>query len=465
MYSDFEKKVLESCDYHRMFPRGKVLVALSGGGDSVALLHVLIRISNNLGISIEAAHLNHVLRGEESDRDERFCINLCKDLNIPLTVERLKAGEIYLDDSSVETAARESRLAFFKRIASDGDFLRIATGHTLDDQAETILQRVMRGTGPSGLAGILPVRENLWVRPLLSVFREEARAYLSGMGILYREDSTNKDTAFYRNRIRHELLPLLTERFSTNIKVVLSRLADLTRIQEEYIEEKTMEAYKDSLIHEDRFKILLDKTRFIGYHKVLKQRIVRHCLKMLEGAGRDADKEEIENILKLFSRRRGTADITALIKCGVEGQYTVFTLSSKSLKPVPLEFPGETLIPMDGGRIIIEKISRRVKADGKMNILVFPQVIEKYGNLTVGAVKPGESIKPYGSNKTVKIRDIFSSVSLPKVLRDYMPVVRAGAVPVWIPGVRSSECLKIDTKKTMPDNCMLLQFKGGIQWS
>ena len=234
MYSDFEKKIMEYCFEHKMFPRGKVLVALSGGGDSVALLHLLIKISDDFGISIEAAHLNHSLRGKESDKDESFCRDLCSSLNIPLTVERLKAGEISLNEGSIETAAREARMAFLKRAAMRGNIIRIATGHTLDDQAETILQRMIRGTGPTGLTGILPVRENLWVRPVLCAYREEVRNYLDRMGISYREDSTNQDTSFFRNRIRHELLPLLRERFSPNITSVLSRMSELARIQEDY---------------------------------------------------------------------------------------------------------------------------------------------------------------------------------------------------------------------------------------
>ena len=465
MYSDFEKKVLEYCNKHKMFPKGKILVAFSGGGDSVALLYVLKNIMDDLGITIEAAHLNHSLRGEESDKDEKFCIDFCSNMNIPLTVEYLEVGEINQNEGSVETAAREARMAFLKRLAFEKNFIRIATGHTLDDQVETILHRIIRGTGPSGLSGILPVRENLWARPILWAFREEVRDYITEKGIAYREDSTNIDTTFFRNRIRHELIPLLKKRFSPGITGAISRLAELTRIQEEYLEGKMTGAYKDCVIHEDRYKILLDKLRLISYHKVLKQRIVRHCLKVLEGAGRDADMEEIENILELFNHKRGSADITSKIKCGVEGRYIIFLIRSKTEKSVPLKLSGKTLIPFDGGCIISKKISQEFKVDGKMNIVINHEIIEQYGDLTVGTVKPGERIKPFGMNKTVKIRDIFSDVSLPKVLRDYMPVIRAGAVPIWIPGIRSSEYLRTNTPNARTDNLVYLQFKDGIQWS
>lgn len=464
MHSKFEKKVLEYCIQHEMFTDGAVLVALSGGGDSVALLHILVQICDDLGITVKAAHLNHSLRGEESDKDESFCRDLCSSMKIPLTIERLKEGEIYQNQGSLETAAREARLVFLKRAAAERNATRIATGHTLDDLSETVLQRIMRGTGPSGLSGILPVREGLWVRPILCLSRKDVRDYLSEQGIKFREDLTNKDTGFFRNRIRHELMPFLKERFSPNITGVLARLAELSRIQEEYLDEKMMGACSECIIHEDDYKILLDKSKFMDYNTLLKQRMVRHCLKVLEGAGRDADMEEIENILNLFNDNRGTADITSKVKCGVEGKFAIFAVNSKPFNPLPVELPGETVIPMGGGRIIVEETSEWVKVDGKVRIIVNPENIEKFGVLTVGFVKSGDSIIPFGMDRTVKVRGIFSSVSIPKILRNSVPVVRAGAVPIWIPGVRSSEYLRFNANNNGYKKFMIFTFKDGIQW-
>jgi len=464
MYLKFEKKVLEYCTQHKMFTDGAVLIALSGGGDSVALLHILVKICDNLGIAVEAAHLNHSLRDEESDNDENFCRDLCKDLKIPLTIERLIVGEIYQNQGSIETAAREARLAFLKRVAVKRNATRIATGHTLDDLAETVLQRIMRGTGPAGLSGILPVREGIWVRPILCLSREDVRNYLSEKGIEFREDLTNQDTIFFRNRVRHELIPLLKERFSPNIINILGRLAELSRIQEEYLDERIQEAYRECIIHEDDFKILLDKSKLMDYNVLLRQRIVRHCLKVLEGAGRDADMEEVENILNLFVNNHGITDITSKVICEVEERFVVFTSNVKPFNPLPVELSGETVIPMGGGRIIGDEVSEWIRVDGKVSIIVNPDIIEKFGALTVGVVKPGDSIKPFGMDGAVKVRDIFSSASIPKTLRNYVPVVRAGAVPVWIPGLRSSECLRFNTNNNGYDTFMIFTFKDGIKW-
>ena len=177
-------------------PGDKVIIALSGGGDSVGLLHVLNEMRENFGIVLEAAHLNHSLRGDESDLDEQFCRELCARLSMHLSVKKMAPGTIESGSLSIETCAREQRLRFLEetRVSRCAD--KIVTGHTLDDQAETVLQRILRGTGPTGLQGILPVREQ-WVRPLLCVSRSEIREYLKTKGFCYRDDSSNEDVVFF----------------------------------------------------------------------------------------------------------------------------------------------------------------------------------------------------------------------------------------------------------------------------
>ncbi len=471
MSHEFEKKVVDFCEKHEIFPeknKGNVLVALSGGGDSVALLFVLLRIRKVFDITVEAAHLNHSLRGQESAGDENFCREICRELGVHITVEILREGEITQNKESVETTARNIRMAFLLRVADDRNIARIATGHTMDDQAETILYRIMRGTGPSGLAGILPVRDGLWVRPLLGVTRQEARDYLESENISFREDSTNTNTVFCRNRIRHEMIPFIREHFSPGITGVISRLTELSRVQENYLNERMLEAYQDCCVLETPFKILLDKRKYLDYHKALKQRVVRHCLDILEGAGRDTDMNEIENVLDLFARDNGIIDITASIRCGAGRRTAVFIRSMEQYDPLPLELYGETVLPMGDGRIIAERARKNIHVDGCRTVLVCPHIIKRYGELSVGTVKRGEFMIPFGMSEAVKVRDIISSVSIPKILRDSILVVRAGAVPVWICGVRASECLRITkaeegTEKR--EEPLLLTFMDGICWS
>ncbi|MCE5251696.1 tRNA lysidine(34) synthetase TilS [bacterium] len=466
MCDEFEKKVSEFCRLHGLFSDGDtVLAALSGGGDSVCLLTVLVRLKEEFGITVEAAHFNHSLRGDESDRDEVFCRELCSRMNIHLTVLRIPEGELARRKGSLETAAREARIAFLEHTCAARNLNRIATGHTLDDQAETVLQRILRGTGPAGLRGILPSRD-AWVRPLLWAERSEIRRYLSSSGIGFREDSSNTDTAFFRNRIRLELMPLLERSFSPNIRGCLTRLAELSATQENFLLERMMAAFHVCCIHADAYKILLDKPAFMGYHKVLRQRMVRYCLEKLEGAGRDTDMDEVETILDRIADGSEGHDITAGIHCEAGDRTVTFAAPVSDYGPVPLNIPGETVIPGDGGVIVSDTAAPDSVVDGRVRIRVSTALMEKYGNLTIGQVKRGEFMTPFGLKRPVKIRDIMSSVSLPKVLRRAMPVVRAGAMAVWIPGLKSSEYLRIDEKERngKTGESIILRLKNGLQW-
>jgi tRNA(Ile)-lysidine synthase len=459
---EFEETVFSFCVAHRLLPHGsKALLALSGGGDSTALLFCLSALSDRLGVTLEAAHLNHALRGEESEADEAFCRTLCEKHRIPLTVKRLSRGEIAARDESLETAARLERRAFLQAAAAEKGCARIVTGHTRDDLAETMLHRIIRGTGPSGLAGILPEADRLWVRPFLGIVGGDARSYLREKGEVWRDDSSNTDTAFFRNRIRHLLIPLLREQFSPAVTGALSRLAELTRLQEEFMGEATREAFRKCSIYKGLDKILLDVSRFVDYHTVLRQRVVRYGLEMLEGEGRDTDMDEIGRLIALILSGQGEMDITARIRCGVGNGVAAIVVRGGTYDPVPLGIPGKTDIP-SGGRIIAREVSGTVRVDGRNAVLVSPEISRKYGELTVGPVKRGEYMVPFGMTRPVKMHDIMSGSAVLRVLRESVPVVRAGAVPVWIPGLKSAECLRMGVEG---GNNLFLGYVDGPKWS
>ena len=462
-----EKKVAEYCAEHDLFPPGvAVLAALSGGGDSVGLLRILMPLRKTFSITLEAAHLNHSLRGVESDEDERFCRELCERWGIYLTVKRLAPGEIAGKNGSIETAAREERRAFLELVMKERGLTVVATGHTLDDQAETILQRIMRGTGPSGLQGMLP-RSAHTVRPLLCVTRNDIRGYLARLRIPFREDATNEDTRFFRNRIRHELIPLLCESYSPNITEILSRMAELSRVQESFADGLAHEALDSCCIHADSHKILLESLVFKGYHKVLRQRMVRHCLEMIEGVGRDTDMDEVERVLGLVGNGFGVCDIASGIRCEADKGVVTFAAPVVPYDPIPLNLQGETVIPQDGGVVMAENGTGAV--DGRNSVVVASGVTDRYGVLTVGLTRRGERMTPYGMHKSVKIRELLSAASFPGIIRDAVPVIRAGGVAVWIPGIRSSELLRVSVRKCVEQSggmhrSLILKFRNGLEW-
>ena len=213
-------------------PGARVVAAVSGGADSVCLFHVLRELAPRVGFTVAGmAHLNHQLRGEASDGDERCVAQLASQNGVKFFGEEV---DVAAAGGNLEQAARLARGEFFARVLREGGGDRIATGHTRDDQAETVLFRVMRGSGLAGLAGILPMTREGLVRPLLDVSRAEIETFLRDRGIEWREDASNRDESFARNRIRHSLLPELAREWNPEIGTALARLADTAHEEERW---------------------------------------------------------------------------------------------------------------------------------------------------------------------------------------------------------------------------------------
>ena len=217
-------------------PGERVAVAVSGGADSVALLRILLELRGELGVVLSVAHFHHGIRGAEADRDQQFVQDLAGSFQLDF---RSGAGnaptQARADKTSLETAARELRHRWFLELVNQGEAEKIATAHTLDDQAETVLMRVLRGAGVLGLAGIFPEQEERHlVRPLLEVSRAEIEAYLRSLGQTWREDSTNRDLEHTRNRIRHELLPRLEKDYNPSLRQTLADLGEVARGEADY---------------------------------------------------------------------------------------------------------------------------------------------------------------------------------------------------------------------------------------
>jgi tRNA(Ile)-lysidine synthase len=233
------EKVQDYVREQRLFQAGdRVAVAVSGGADSVALLRVLIELRKELGIVLSVAHFHHGIRGPEADADQRFVEELARQCELELNCGFGDAPAYAAEQKiSLETAARELRHRWFAQLIAEKKVDKIATAHTLDDQAETVLMRVIRGAGARGLAGIAPSHaEKSLARPLLQISRTEIEAYLKSLGQPWREDLSNQDLAHTRNRVRRELLPLLEQNFNPSIRHTLAELAEIARGEEEYWE-------------------------------------------------------------------------------------------------------------------------------------------------------------------------------------------------------------------------------------
>ncbi len=272
-----EQRVQETIRKRNLIkPGDRVAVAVSGGADSVALLHSLQGLSSELGIVLSVAHVNHHLRGAESDEDECFVAELARRYQLEL-LER-DAPIKQSKGCGIEAAARKQRYEFFLELVRSGRASKIATAHTLDDQAETVLMRIFRGTGTRGLAGILPRFQfeeegRCWgevVRPLLGFRREEIRKFLRERGLPWREDSSNRDPIFLRNKLRHKVLPVLRETFGDSAFGNLADLAEIARAEEEVLAERVASVTKNITA--------VDVPWLLSLPLALQRRAVRHWI-------------------------------------------------------------------------------------------------------------------------------------------------------------------------------------------
>jgi len=281
--------MLKVISRYSMLARGdRVVAAVSGGPDSVCLLHVLLEVAPRFEASVAGiAHVNHKLRGEASQEDERFVAAIAARARVPFF--RIDAP---IESGNIEQSARLKRREFFSRLMKDGDATKIALGHTRDDQAETVLFRLLRGAGLSGLAGIHPVSANGLIRPLIDVTRAEIVEYLTNRQIAWREDASNTDLRFARNRIRHQLLPQFAREWNPNIVDALAQLGELA-FEEERCWQQTLPEASTSL----------SALELAQMPRAAARRVVRRAIQAAKGDLTRVEFGHIERVLELKSGR------------------------------------------------------------------------------------------------------------------------------------------------------------------
>jgi tRNA(Ile)-lysidine synthase len=307
------RRISKFIQEHGLVKKNQLLVVgVSGGPDSVCLLHVLASLRNTLGIELHIAHLNHVLRGAESDADADYVSRLAKELGIAATIER-RDVKVYRREHklSLEEAAREVRYAFFLEIACSMGTNIVAVGHTADDQIETILMHLVRGTGLAGLRGMQPLtawrspggNELKIVRPLLETSRAETEAHCAAYSLSPRSDSSNQLPNYLRNKIRFQLIPLLRE-YNPDIDKALLRMASTANSDLTYIEEE-MTSLWGSVARERSDGVAIDRTEFSRLHPALRRHIVRSALQRLLGELRDIESVHIESLVDALGKPAG----------------------------------------------------------------------------------------------------------------------------------------------------------------
>lgn len=430
-----------------LFEEGRpLLAAVSGGADSMALLHGLARLPPPAGSPLLVAHVNHGIRGPEADRDAAFVRAQCRRLRVPYFEK--KADVPALAEArglSLEMAAREVRYAFFGQVLAEAGASGVVTAHTADDQAETVLLRLLRGAGPRGLGAMLPrsrVQGVPVLRPFLAVTRGEVETYLKGLGKRWREDRTNADPAMLRNRVRHELLPLLEERFSPGIREILRRTSDILREEEEWLLPPAEKAL--ARLAPARARGSLRAAGLDPLPRALSRRVIRLWL-MREGLAEEYLDFDLAGRLESL---RGTPEGSSSAEAGggwrVVSEYGVWRLepprgagSGGAPGEALLAAPGDTRLPAWGLRIRI-RLARgfdRTPPPGPGAVpcraWLDAAVLER-GPLRVRSWKAGDRIAlPAGRRK---LQDLFMDAKAPRARRPFIPVLVSPQEILWVAG-------------------------------
>jgi len=445
-------RVLAALHRHDLLPQGgTVLVALSGGGDSVALLHLLRDLREHTTVRIAgAAHLNHRLRAA-ADEDERFCRDLAARLDVPIVVEHADVAALARARAmSIEEAGHHARKEFLARAAAALAADAVATGHTRDDQAETFLLRLIRGAGARGLAGIHP-RAGCFIRPLLDISRAELREYLAARGIAYREDESNEDVAVVRNRIRHRLIPHLRDQWSDAIVDVLARNAAIARDDADELDRQASELATSIVLVGDE-AIELDADLLRALPPALGRRLALRALASRPGAG-PIGYEHVARLLDLSAAREGAAVDLPRQRATRQGSRIVLTAplprgpgirvpGSSSSLPVPGEtaFGDEWVISAERS----SGVGDPAPAGPSGTDLCVAVSGEVDAPLTVRARRPGDALRPVGLRGRKKLQDLFTDRKVPRPDRDGVPlVVDARDRIVWVVGHAISEDFRV----------------------
>ncbi len=451
-------KIRETIDSNLLLKKNdRVVVAVSGGPDSVCLLHALKELQETYEIKIYAAHLNHNFRGIEAHKDAQYVTQLCETLNIMGFVKSVDVpGYAQEKGLSLEEAGRVQRYLFFEEVAEKVGAEKIAVAHNLNDQAETVLMRLIRGAGLQGLAAIQHQRDKI-IRPLLDISREEIEAYCGEQQLSPRIDQTNLQPIYHRNKIRLELIPLLETEYNPRIIEALGRTAVLLRQDHDFIDQQARDMYHILRTKERENTISFTVNGLINLHIALLARIFRLAVEELAGRGEGLEFKHIEK-LQDFLRLHGTGkQIQLPLGIVVKRSYhkIIFT-TDQALEEGKFSYPIEELeeifIHELNGTFRFQLYERNELQNYPRETLVKAFDYDKISQgLLIRNRQEGDRFLPLGAKGSKKLKDFFIDRKLDREIRDQVPLLCDGENIMWVVGYRISELYKItkETKKIL----------------
>lgn len=445
------EKVLSTINKYELIKKGdKIVVGLSGGPDSVCLLHILNRMKEEWNLEIYAAHLNHQIRGIEAQKDAFYISKLCEDLGITFFIKSIDVPK-YCEDNglSIEEGARKLRYEMFYEIKHNIKANKIAIGHNLNDQAETILMRMMRGTGLQGLKGIDYIRDGVIIRPILDIERHDIEEYCKQNNLNPRIDQTNLESIYTRNKIRLELIPYMKDNFNSNIIESIVRMGNSLRSDNDYIENESLKKFKElSNITKDSVELNLNE--YINLHNSIKVRVLRNSIKEILGDTNFIDQRHIDDIIELEEDSKIDKVINLPRGVFVYRKKNSLVFTTKEIVIEDIEFcyniPSNGFIKVREIGTVIETqvISidkyKTSKSDKSCKWFDFNKI---KGGIVVRNRKAGDKIKLSGGSK--KVKDLFIDMKIPKEDRSKIPVIADEQGILSVGNIRNSENYKVDT--------------------
>lgn len=463
------QEVMDTICEHGMIDKGdRILAAVSGGADSVCMLHALNTLKKTMGFDIYCAHLNHCLRGDAADSDERFVVDLCEGLDIPVFTKSVDVAALAKEKKlTTEEAGRYARYDFFDELSQKYKITKTATAHNSDDNAETVLMRIIRGTGTDGLKGIAYTREDGIIRPLLNISRADIEEYCQENNLSFCTDATNKDNEYTRNRIRNELLPFIEQNFNTNIKEGLCRLAANATEDADFLNSYAGRMYR-------RLSNPLPGGKPVTLHieslKMVDKCIVSRVLKIAADEVKNGirlEKKHIEGLFDLMTKQTGaTLDLPQGLEASV--RYGWISFIDKTAAPEVVKgqdgfftgiAPAQTVFVEALGKNISLRIENAKEYKCKVNETAISYDLIEGKMLFLRNRRSGDRIVWFPDGKTKKIKNILIDGKIPQKDRDKIPLLCTGDEVLAIVGSRVSEKYKV-TKET--ERALVIEY-GNIE--
>lgn len=430
-------------------PGETVVVGVSGGSDSVGLLYILAELQE-YGLKLIVSHLNHGIRAEEGKRDAGFVETIAKRLNLPFEIQNADAPGFKQEPNlSLEEAARILRYRFFKEVMKKHGAQKIATGHTVDDQAETVLMRLIRGSGALGLSGIPPVSEGCIIRPLIETPESEIEEYLKSNGVGWIEDSSNRAKVFLRNRIRHALVPEL-EKYNPRIKETLARTGELLRTQEDFIADRANNwvEYVFQSVSED--ELLGKASNYRAIPEALRFAFLRIAIEKIKGDLRRVSFKHISSVDELLTSETPSGEISLPDGITVAKGYDLFLVTRKSKLGQGFSYTvnsiGKWDFPYTGFEIEITGVES-LGGEDEFTALLNPDSVNF--PIEVRNFRQGDRFIPLGMSAFKKVKRFFIDEKVPRFLRNRIPIFLTGGEIMWVGGMRIDERFKVKGERAV----------------